>query len=300
MFVQKQDNVPHITEALIDYFPDETVVLGEVTYWNDNSKTSKDVTKIMGSLPKKAIQRQEDSGDFLYFYIFDVLMYDGEDVSGLAYEDRISILEKHNEEHLPSQYLPIATFYRPEEYDLEELTVNFLESGSEGVMLMKRDERYHWDKRPAWTSIKIKQETMETVDVVITGFVSPTKEFRGEHISEHIYWENVKTGERVEGRYYGQPGYLAVSKAYFYNWNVGFTYGAYYGKTVLEIGRVVNITDALKEDTAVNPEKYLGKVLELRAMSIDQEGRSLRHAVIERIRDDKPATDCKYEDIFNV
>ena len=88
-FVEKQDNVPHIMEALDAIMPNESIIVGEICFYNEFEKTSKDVTKIMGALPTKAIKRQEDSNQFLDYYIFDVLMWNGIDYAEKPYETRL-------------------------------------------------------------------------------------------------------------------------------------------------------------------------------------------------------------------
>ena len=68
----------------------------------------------------------------------------------------------------------------------------------------------------------------------------------------------------------------------------------------MSIGRVSSgLTDNLKADLAANPEKYIGTVVEVNCMSLDKENKTMRHGYLSRLRPDKPAHDCKLEEIFS-
>ena len=308
-FVEKQDNVPHIMKALSVIMPNESIIVGEICFYNQFDKTSKDVTKIMGALPEKATKRQQDSEQFLSYYIFDVLMWDGVDYAEKPYEQRLgkvleefdySYLNLHYAEYKEINYLVPVDYVKPNKDTdvILDIVQQWLGAGAEGGVLMDRTKPYAFGKRPAWTSIKIKQEINETVDMIITGFVSPTREYYGEHLVSHPYWENVKNGTKTDKNMYGKAGWQAITKAYYNGWYMGFEYGVYYGDKILYIGTVSGISDGLKKDSAENPSKYISKVIELNAMSIDKEARTLRHPRFIQVREDKPATDCKFEDVF--
>ena len=76
------------------------------------------------------------------------------------------------------------------------------------------------------------------------------------------------------------------------------TLGLYKAGELVEIGRVASgFTDAMREDMALNPDKYLNHVVECSAMSVTKD-HSLRHPVFEQMRYDKNIEDCLWEDIF--
>ena len=62
---EKSANVPHIMD-IMNHLPENTIIIGEIYY---PGKSSKDVTPIMGSLPEKAIERQNGSYGFLHYYM---------------------------------------------------------------------------------------------------------------------------------------------------------------------------------------------------------------------------------------
>lgn len=162
---------------------------------------------------------------------------------------------------------------------------------------MKANMPYAFEKRPAWTSIKVKQAT-DTIDLVIMGTTPANKDYTGKYHASHQFWENVKTGELVEGTYYGDGGYTPVAKHYFKGMIGGLQLGAYYGDNLIEVSKVANLTDDIREAVTADPESYIGRVVEVSAMMIDVEKKSLRHPILEQFREDKDATDCLYSDIF--
>ena len=67
LLVEKSANVPHLTNFLADKLPPKTTIIGEIYY---PGKTSKDATVVMGCLPDKAIERQQDNP--IHYYIHDI------------------------------------------------------------------------------------------------------------------------------------------------------------------------------------------------------------------------------------
>ena len=76
------------------------------------------------------------------------------------------------------------------------------------------------------------------------------------------------------------------------------TLGLYKDGKLIEVGKVASgLTDAIREDMAINPENYLNHVIECEAMSTTKDG-ALRHPVFIKVREDKNPEDCKYEEVF--
>lgn len=292
VFVEKQDNVPAIIEAL-KKLPPNTVLMGEICFPLSFGNTiSSDVITVMGCKPDKAISRQKQTP--LSYYIFDVLMYDGEPFYNKPYKIRAKKLEDlqtvlRGEENIE--------FAQPVYEDIEETIANYLNNGWEGGVLMKADEPYHFEKRPAWSSIKVKQSS-DTIDLVIMGTTPPMKEYTGKYPVSHQYWESVKTGQLVEGSYYSDGGYTPVSINYFRGMIGGLSLGAYYNDRLIEVAKVANLTDDIREAITADPESYIGQVVEVGAMMVDVEKKSLRHPKLLKIRPDKNAEDCVYTEIF--
>lgn len=299
LLTEKSANVPHIINILDNIFNDKScVVIGEIYYPN---KTSKDVTSIMGCLPKKAIARQEENP--IHFYIYDIIMYDDVDLTKKGALKRWlflkEIIDNYNGE-IP-YYLELADTYIT---NLEELTINALKNGEEGVVLKKINGEYYPGLRPAWETIKVKQYM--TIDVICTGFCEPTVMYDGKEMENWEYWMNPDLQELYPiGKYYNnyiQEGeymfYMPVTKPYYYNWKTAIKIGAYdENGNIIDLGTVSSgLTDFLREDFTNNPNKYLNKVVEIGGMNL--EDNAIRHGRLIRFRDDKNIEDCKYEEIF--
>lgn len=289
--VEKQDRVPHIMEEL-NQFPDYTVLLGEICF-SDGSGTSSEVISIIGCGAEKAVARQKDIK--LHYYIFDVLAYDGIAFDNQPAEKRMQMLQK-----ISKQYdFKHISFTEPVFENIEEQIGIWLENGEEGAVLMKKDKPYKPGKTAtAWNTIKFKQSLIDNIDLVIMGFTPPVTNYTGKYLQSWRYWENLKTGELVEGNYYLDGGYKAVSQYYFKGYIGGFELGAYYNDELISVGKVANLTDEIRIDATKNPDKYLGMVVEVNAMSVDSHRNSLRHAKLVDLRPDKNDFECLYTEIF--
>ena len=169
------------------------------------------------------------------------------------------------------------------------------------MVLKKKDALYHPDKRPAWSSIKIKK--MDDADVICIGVCEATKEYIGKEIETWEYWE---TPEGLkEGQYFlsscEYPGYYhPVTKGYYYGWKTAIRIGAYdeNGK-LIEIGTVSSgLNDELKQDLK-NFDKYYLRVCAVGCMEKDSKERTLRHPFFKNFREDKDAKDCTVDTIFD-
>ena len=299
--VEKSDNVPHIKEAL-SVLPPNTIIIGEI-YTGDKTKTSKDTVSIMGSLPKRAIALQKKQGN-VHYYLHDIIMYDGEDLSTLGAFDRYNKikeiyfdlkLDKYN-------FLELAPILDTK--NALEAAAEIIARGGEGVVLKKKDYPYEYNKRPAYSSVKIKK--VDTVDVVCMGFEDPTKEYNGKETSDYLM--NIKTGEKfirgkrselsiLEDAMNNTEDFIEITKPFYYDWKTAIKIGLYKNGELVSIGTVSSgLTDFYREDFAKNPQKYIGQVIECECMEL-KDG-SLRHPIFKRFREDKNAEDCKYEEIF--
>jgi ATP-dependent DNA ligase len=302
LLTEKADRVPHIIE-LMQVLPPDTLIVGEIYI---PGKTSKDVTRIMGSLAKKAIDRQNQEGK-VHYYINDIIMLNGKDLRDKTFSERILVLENLYRLHFKdSEYIDFA--WQVEE-DIYKTAMDYLDAGEEGMVLKKKDALYACDKRPAWSSIKIKQE--DTLDVVITGFCDPTMRYNGTELNDWKYWwiDNLEIqkplpleqthGEPfLEGCNYGF--YFPVTKAYYYGWKMAMEISAYNKEgSLVQIGTISSgLTDELREAFAKTPEKYLNKVVEITCMSLDSEKKSVRHGRLIKFREDKNPEDCTLDLIF--
>lgn len=292
VLVEKQDNVPEIMKAL-SILPKNTMLIGEICFI-DQSLSSKDVVSIMGCLPQKAIERQQKTP--VAYYIFDIMCYSGMEIHNMPYSKRIALIQKISKQYSWSENI---LFAQPIEENIEETLAEWLAQGYEGGMLMHKDKPYVFGKRPAWNSIKIKQELGEDLDLIIMDFTKPIEDYTGKYPQGWKYWKNLKTGELAEGTFYSSGGYKPVSENYFLNKIGGLVLGAYLNDKIIQVCKVSNLTDSLREKITNDPKSFLNMVVKVQAMSIDKENRSLRHPKFIDFHIDKNPQECLYEDIFS-
>ena len=290
---EKSANVPHIISAL-DCLPPRTILIGEIYYPGGTSKT---VTTVMGCLPAEAMKRQKDNP--IHYYIHDIIEYDGVNLIECGAEERYNILSAIWTKHELSNYDFLRLAVKVDE-NLEEEISRILKSGGEGAVLKKRNYPYTPDKRPAWSTIKIKQ--MDSIDLVCMGFCPPTKEYTGKELETWPYWSKEVDNEELmsEVCHLGEENWNPITKYYYFGWNTAIRVGGYdEDGNLIELGTVSSgLTDEIKRDMTENPHNYLNKVCSLDCMSIDKKEHTLRHPVFKTWREDKPAKDCIILEIF--
>ena len=287
---EKGANVPHLIEALSN-LPANTIIIGEIYY---PGGTSKNVTSVMGCLPAEAIKRQKDN--LIHYYIHDIIEYDGVNLINCGAEERYDILQAVFRKHNLSSYCFLRLAEKIDE-NIEEFISKVLKEGGEGAVLKKRNYPYTPDKRPAWSTIKIKQ--MDSIDLVCMGFCPPTKEYTGKELESWDLWQDPATEEKHITDM-PQINWIPITKYYFNGWNTAIKVGAYNNQgNLIELGTVSSgLTDEIKQDMTENPKKYLNRVCSLDCMSIDRKEHTLRHPAFKSWRDDKNPQDCIISEIF--
>ena len=304
ILTEKSDNVPHLKGAL-SCLPAGTILIGEIYV---PGGTSKDTVSIMGCLPALAIKRQEKEP--IHYYVHDIIAYDTVNLidspADLRYKILAAIWKKHN----LNQYSFLRLATRVDE-DMEAEISRILKSGGEGAVLKKKDYPYTPGKRPAWSTIKVKQ--MDSIDLICTGFCDATKEYTGKELATWEYWEErgeqSQDGEYTwllsEGRYYedylhNPHIYRPITKPYYLGWKTAIRIGAYNDKgELVDLGTVSSgLTDDNKREMTEHPDLWLGHVVALDCMQIDKKEHTLRHPVFKCKRDDKDAKDCVISEIF--
>lgn len=273
---EKIDHVPHI-KNWAKQLPNGTILCGEIY---KPGGTSKDVTRIMGALTDKAIERQSKEG-LLHYYIFDMIRFNGEDMRQMGFEKRYSDLCSKIDISLNNpDYIEVAPSLTG--FGMYDNIMRIIDEGGEGAVVKAKDGIYKQDSRPKY-NFKVKKHK-DNLDFIVMGFVDPNKEYNGKELST---WKYYKDG-------------IPVTKPYYYGWKVGFILGAYNDNNQLrEIGHVTSgITDEMCADMAACPEKYLGNVVEIEVMSLDKERLTFRHPLYVRAHFDKPAKDCRISEIF--
>ena len=279
------EKVPHIKDWAMNELPNGTCIIGEVYYPNG---TSKNVTSILGALPEKAIERQKGEYGKIHFYMHDILAYNGEDyvMNNMTYDYRYSNLCEHIDIATPLiPELEVARCYDNAYLDLNKVTIDKLAAGEEGMVFRVENGLYAPGKRQPKVMFKIKQ-AQNDIDFVITEVLPP----------EYLY-----TGKESETWGYKDKEGNLITKAAHYGWAGALRLGAYDNAgNLVSVGRVSSgLTDNLKADLAANPDKYIGTVVEVNCMSLDKENKTFRHPYLSRLRADKPAQDCKLEEIFS-
>lgn len=312
-YSEKIDNVPHLKNWAMKNLPNGTCLIGEAYY---PGGTSKDVTKILGCLSDKAIERQAGSYGNLHCYIHDLLKYNGYDyvVNQVPYYKRYSDLCKYIDiqaEHIPE--VEVAGIWDSVYCNLAKVTEQELLDGEEGMVFRTESGLYLPGKRRPNIMFKIK-ESIDTIDLVITDLLEPEMRYTGKDVEHWPYW--VKHSTENPGEFWKIPvanikdsyathSYLPescipVTKAYYLGWKNAFELSAYDNNGALvPVARVASgLTDQMREDIAKHPDNYLGKVCSISAMSVDPQELSIRHPVFIDIRYDKDPKDCKIKDVF--
>ena len=224
----------------------------------------------------------------IHFYMHDILAYNGEDyvMNNVPYGFRYSCLCEHIDIETPLiPELEVARCYDNTYLDLDRITTDKLAAGEEGMVFRVEDGLYAPGKRQPKVMFKIKQ-AQNDIDFVITEVLPP----------EYLY-----TGKESETWQYKDKEGNLITKAAYYGWAGALRLGAYDSAgNLVSIGRVSSgLTDNLKADLAANPDKYIGTTVEVNCMSLDKENKTMRHGYLSRLRADKPAQDCKLEEIFS-
>ena len=306
-FADKHEWVPHLN-PFFDALPNGTCLLGELYF--PSKPGSRNVTTIMGCLKEKAVERQT-KGERLHLYVFDCLAWDGESWLNEPAHTRFSVPNQFDQNAF--KYVSYARYYNGKE--LWAMLQEILVRGDEGVVITHKDGKYEPGKRPSKTTLKIKKELKQTIDCFFTGVGSaPTKEYTGKEIENWTYWENLRTGEKINGEcfrdYMEGAAITPITKSYFHGWCGSLEIGVlrhkvgskckingvvYEDTDVFPIGWLSGLTEEMK----ANPKKYAFQPIEVTAMEWDGFNHTLRHGKMVGWRKDLSIKDCTLEKIDN-
>lgn len=298
-YLNKYDWVPHLHE-FFDRIPNGTCLLGEIYF--PNNEGSRHVTTIMGCLPEKARDRQE-KGDKLHYYIFDIWAWNGKSWMNSTAEYRFThVSALGNKKEISSPYVEFAKYYYGPQL-WEELS-RIREVNGEGIVITKSDTTPAPGKRTARKTLKIKKELDSPIDVFLTGHYKPAgRLYKGDHIEDWQYWENIKTMEKIKGFMFNEYSHGAtiepVTKAYYYGWASAIEIGVISEGYPVSLGWISGISDEVKEGIVTRNEDYLHRVVVINAMDYDKETKRLRHGKILEWRPlgDKNWTECGIEQL---
>lgn len=308
---EKINNVPHIKEILNKHLPLETVLIGEIC---SRKGGSNEVTKIMGCLSPKAIQRQNaDPESKLYFYVHDIAVFNGVNCLELSTLDRLSTIDllKYKFEKEATEEEKMFVEFAETRYEgLGDMLSDAFADDEEGIVLKLKTGKIIPNKRPAWNTIKFKKE-MDPFDVVCMGYEPPKVNYTGTQPETWEYWFDGPSNDFLSiGNYSHVPedyGYARVTKAFYLGWIGSIRVGAYDENGELQyIGRVSSgLTENLLRAIADDQEKFIGMPLVIGAMEPGIGDNTLRHLWLNSkigfygFRDDIDATDCTMNKIFN-
>jgi DNA ligase-1 len=187
--VNKADNVPHIVmEAQL--LLSGTILDGEVDV-PGNKRNFKMVQGVMGSLPERAIQLQEENVKLIY-KVFDILEFQGENLRDKPFITRRKLLEQCISVG-QFKYIEVVEQYT----DKRELYNQEIEDGAEGIMLKNLNSIYQEDKSPAKTWYKVKDKA--TYDGIVKGYTLGTGKYKDTvgalKVFQYVGEELVQTAE---------------------------------------------------------------------------------------------------------
>ena len=202
-----------------------------------------------------------------------------------------------------------------EYYNVQHICYNvaeIFERGGEGAVCYKKGVLYTPGKRSsAWTTIKVKQEITSEIDAIITDVVQGEKLYHGDDIGHWPLWENARTGELVQGEYFGEyqtgGAYTPVTKNYWNKWPAAIQVGVYNKEgIIIPLCKVSGLTEEFKTALRDNPNEWIGTPVTLTGMMVSErransegEGISIRHPILRSLRkDDLDPKDCTLEKIL--
>lgn len=288
-FPNKIDHVPHLFN-FFNSLPNGTCLLGEIYF--PSHEGSNEVTKIMGCITDKAIERQKN--DPLHYYIFDILAFDNVSFMPFRAEDRFNYINEIKNKY-NYKNVEFANYYKG--LELWNMIQETLASGGEGGVIIHKDSKYQPGKRSTKVSLKIKKELQDTIDCFFTGRISsPARDYTGKDIENWKYWENIRTGKLINApmfdEYYKGESYEPVTKSYYMGMAGSLEIGVYQNNKIKPIGYLSGLSEEIK----MNYDKYKMRVIEVTAMQLTDD-KMLRHPKFVRFRDDKQPQDCLWEQI---
>lgn len=287
-YTNKIGHVPHL-RRYFEELPNGTCLLGEI--YLPSKEGSNNTTSIMGCLEEKAIARQE-AGEYLNYYVFDVLAFNGLSMINMPAEFRFNmLLDIENVKH-PKE-VHFAHYVRGNK--LWDMLQNYLSEDREGMVIYKDDSEYLPGKRKAHMTIKIKKELKETIDCFIIGANPPTRKYEGKQIDDWMYWENLIDNSLIHGKkyneYFNGAAIEPVTKPYYNKWPGSLKLGVYKDGAVVHIGNL----SGLSEDILANWRGYIDKVVEVSGMEVYKDTGAIRHPKFVKFREDINKEDCTFD-----
>ena len=352
---EKTDSVPHLRGINIPYL-EGTILDGEMLIeGGDFKKTS----SILNCLPEEAISRQKRFGRIV-FHAFDCLYFKGACIEHLPLierKEKLSAVMRIIARHKIPYIQEIPWFTKILYVDISEIEFKriypkthgilrdalklfkgcgdvrvpmtkevyfqwIVATGGEGLMVKDLSAPYEHKRTRAYQ--KIKKRIYR--DVVITGFVPPTKEYTGKFPKDFWeFWEKdgksyqahkTESASKLCGK-----GLIPVTRNWFNKQVGGIEYGvrvtaddidflenaekSFEFRTIKGVGECVvvgvceGIDDLEREKLSAAPEKFVGKVFEVEGNEMFYDTGKIRHPRFHRWRPDKDGATCYWRDHVN-
>lgn len=282
-------------------FSDTTVLIGEVYLPNG---TSKEVGTVLRCLDNKALARQTETP--VRYYIFDILMYEGLDLTNTPIIDRIKYLKLASEK-ISSTLVSYAKYYEANEETFYKHLDKIYQKNGEGVVLYKKTMLPCEGRTSSWETVKVKRELEFDADCFIYGIEPSKKDYTGKELPTWQYWMNDKTGEKLQGSYYNEfynGGMLVpITKSYYNNWP-GSVLCAVYDEdgNPMVLCKCANLTEDFQCELRDNYEKYHMVPVKVQGMMVSKDrtgAYSIRHPKLMSIREnDIDVKDCTLKKII--
>ena len=284
-----------IAEWLMREFKPGTCLIGELYV---QGETSRAIRKYTGSLVPKSLKAQELCPPT--YYIHDLWAIDGTDLMDTEYHERIQYIMYGN------QFLNLGSGFERPWYvsgaeEITEYIAAALEKGEEGCVLVDSHSKPAPGKRTAWKTIKVKQEFADPIDAFFTGgYRLATRLYEGKDVEGWMYWENVKTGDKIQGELYrdydmGKP-IEPVTKPYFMGMPGSLEVGVFKGKEVFSLCYLSGLTDELRLKFINDKGSLSMRPITISGMMATDE--SIRHPKFLGFREDIPLEDCTWSKVF--
>lgn len=157
---------PELVEALEKKIDKALIADGEIVAF-EGSKTS--FSRLQGRIGISDPEEARDSGISVYFYLFDLLHFDGYDLCSLKLESRKKLLQKALEFDDPIRF----TSHRRE--DGEKYHREACDKGWEGIIAKRADSSYRHSRSRDWLKFKCVNQQ----EFVIGGYTDPEGERKG-------------------------------------------------------------------------------------------------------------------------
>ncbi len=175
VFTRNLENATHMfpeVSALLEMIPGRAVFDGEAIGYDPQTGQLKPFQETITRKRKHDIAQTAESVPLRY-YLFDVLVHDGNSLLQEKLRDRKDLLNKLIKQS--DQFVITETIVTSDPIVLRQQHEHFLAEGLEGAVIKKVDSTYQ-SGRKGWSWVKIKEEEgargklTDTVDVIVLGY----------------------------------------------------------------------------------------------------------------------------------